>query len=270
MSYTSIEIVRKHIIEKHLGVGQIESESLRLVSLAPTAIKYPPVLAGTDILKAVTQTKPDFQIIGFAGGDKINLNKKPLVRDTVVVASDSSLGTIYQENIDYLIDHQNGTLTRIEDGAIAVQASVAVWYLPYNVYTRDSDYRINNSKGEITRLNGGDIESGQWLYVDYDSEFGSVDDDIIGNAINEANEQVLNFIDSAYAASSDKSLVLAETYLAVSIICRIKAIEAAGAGLKENVGSAWTILSEQYKREAYLCMEKFAGLANSFTPPRRA
>jgi hypothetical protein len=65
------------------------------------------------------------------------------------------------------------------------------------------------AKGELVRLSDGSIYPGQALEIDYISKFGIIDDDIIANAINEANESVLNYIDSAYIDSSDRSLVSA-------------------------------------------------------------
>lgn len=270
MSFTTVEIVKKHILEKHIGIQQIESEPVRLVADTAVGLKYPPVYSGSDKVKAKEQNKPDYQTVDFSGLDEVTLNKPELIKDSVVVASDSSLGKIFKENIDYIVDYNEGVLTRLSSGEIPQEATVSVWYVPFRIYTRGQDYKINYNKGEITRLSGGDIESGQWVYVDYVSEYTFIDDEVIANAINEANEQVLNFIDSVYTSSSDKSLVVAETYLAVSIVCRIKAMEAISSGLKDTVSSSWSVLAEQYKRDGYILLEKFTGSFGGFKPPEKA
>jgi hypothetical protein len=269
MSFTSIEIVRKHIPEKHLGISHIDSESVKLSALLSPAVSFPPIRDGSEIVKAILQTKPDFQMAEFDSGDQISLIKKPIVEDTVVVASDSSLGTIYTENVDYLVDSPNGIIARLPDGAIVSSQKLIIWYLPYKVYIKDIDYRISYSKGEISRLNDSVIQSGQTVQIDYDSTFGIVDDDIIANAISEANEQVFNYIDSAYSNSTDRSLVIGETYLAIAILCRIKAVETASAGISDSTRSSWLTIAEQYKSEAYSLLEYFAGSAGSLTVPKK-
>jgi hypothetical protein len=270
MSFTSIEIVRKHILEKHLVISHIDSESAKLSALISHAVSFPPIRNGSETIKAILQTKPDFQMVEFDSGDQISLIKKPIVEDTAVVAKDSSLGIIYTENVDYLVDSPNGIITRLPDGAIASSQKLIIWYLPYKVYIKDIDYRISCSKGEISRLNDSAIQSGQTVLVDYDSEFGIVDDDVIVNAINEANERVLNYIDSAYTNSTDRSLVIGETYLAIAILCRIKAVEAANAGVSDSAKSSWLSIGEQYKLEALSILERFAGSAGSLTVPKKA
>ena len=270
MSFTTVEIVKKHILEKHVGVQQVESESVRIVADSSVNLRYPPVYSGSEKVKAKQQIKPDYQTVDFSGSDEVGLNKEELIKDTVVVASDSSLGEIFRENVDYIVDYDEGILTRLSSGEIAPGATVSVWYIPFRIYTRGQDYKINYNRGEITRLSAGDIKSGQWVYVDYVSEYAFIDDEIITNAINEANEMVSNFIDSVYASSSDKSLVVAETYLAVSIICRIKALEAVSTGLKDTISSSWSSLSDKYKKDAYILLEKFAGSLGGFTPPKKA
>lgn len=270
MSFTNVEIVRKHILEKHLGINRIESEPLQLHAENSNSVAFPPIRSGSEIVKAITRIKPAIQTISFSSSERLNLSQKPIVKDTVVVASDSSLGLVYQENIDYLIDCGEGIITRILTGAIPAGHNLVIWYLPYRVYVKDIDYRISYSKGELTRLSDSAILSGQSLEIDYTSEFGIVDDDIISNSINEANEAVLNFIDSAYIDSVDKSLVIGETYLAIAILCRIKAVEAASAGFSENVKSSWLAIADQYKNEAYSFLGKFAATVGSLMIPKKA
>lgn len=186
-----------------------------------------------------------------------------------MLASDSSLGTIYKENLDYTVDYNGGVVTRIASGNIPLGTDISIWYMPYRVYIRGVDYTIDYAKGEIKRLADGAIEPDQWVYVDYETEHAFIDDETIVNAINEANEQVLNFIDTIYSSSTDRSLVVAETYLAVAIICRIKALWAVSAGSKNFVSLTWSALADQYKRDAFIFLEKFVGTLTEFKTPRK-
>jgi hypothetical protein len=270
MSFTTVEIVRKHILENHIAIGEIDSEPVKLNADSTGTLCYPPVNKESEKVKGKEQIKPDYQQIMFQGNSEIALLKSKLIRDSVVVASDSSLGHIYKENIDYTANYNDGVIVRIPGSAIPDGQNISVWYVPYRVYMRGTDYTIDYEKGQIKRLASGDIEAGQWLYVDYTSEYAFIDDETIINAINEANEQVLNFIDSVYSSSSDRSLVVAETYLAIAIICRIKAMWAVSSGVRNAKDSGWPLLADQYKKDAYLLLEKFIGSIGTFKSPRKA
>lgn len=269
MSFTSLEIVRKHILEKHLGINRIDSEPIQLLAENHVRVAFPPIQNGTEIVKAITRIKPNFQMISFESSQQVTLSEKPIVKDTVVIASDSSLGLVYQENLDYIVDYAAGIVTRIPTGAITSTQNLIIWYLPYRVYIKDIDYQISYTKGEVARLSDGAINSGQSLEIDYVSEFGIVDDDVINNAINEANEAVLNYIDNSYINSVDKSLVIGETYLAIAILCRIKAVESVSAGISENLKSSWLAIADQYKNEAYSFLGKFAAAVGSLAIPQK-
>lgn len=270
MSFTTIDIVRKHLLENHIVVSEIDSEPVKISAASTAQLRYPPINKDSEKIKAKEQIKPDYQQAIFGSDNKANLKRGVLIRDSVVVASDSSLGQIFRENIDYSVDYDDGVITRLVDGAIPAAATASVWYTPYRVYTRSRDYSIDYETGRISRLSGGEIELGQWLYVNYVSEYALIDDDTIKNAIAEANEQVLNFIDSVYSSSTDRSLVVAETYLAIAIICRIKALWEVSSGRKNPESSSWSVLSDQYKRDGYLFLEKFIGTLGSFKSPQKA
>jgi len=270
MSYTTLEHVRKHLGERAIGLQKITGEEIKLVGFAPARLEYLPVIENSEIVQIIQQLKPDYQLISFASNDQAILAHSPVVKNSVVLATDSSLGTIFIENVDYLVDHQNGIITRIPGGAIPSGGTTSAWCLPFRAYQKLVDYRIDYEKGEIARISGGAIPSGQCVYVDYQSDIAVIDDEIIGNAIEEANQQVLDFIDAEFAASTDRSLVIAETYLAISIVCRIKALKAADSGAKKEQASSWEILAEQYKKDGYMLLAKYGGKADSFAAPRRA
>jgi hypothetical protein len=266
MSYTTIETVKKHILEKRFSSQRIEGEASKLTGLTPGQLKSQPVIIDSEKVKAIVQNKPDFRLATFGGDETASLNKSSLAPDSVVVASNGSLSRVYIENIDFLIDCNTGMLNRISSGAIPAGSTVAVWFLPYRIYVKNEDYRINYVKGEIVRMESGDIFSGQTVVVDYGFESAGLDDEVIENAISEANDQVLNFIDPANAISTDRSLVVGETYLTMALICRIKAMENIGSG----GSSSWVALADQYKREGYLILNKFANMFNPLTPPKKA
>jgi hypothetical protein len=274
MPFTTKEIVRKHILEHHLGTGSIENEPVSLTGEDRVGLQRRLILKDSERVKGKEQLEPAEEAVDFTSADIFELSHSELIPETVVLAADSSLGAIYVENVDYSIDYDSGKVRRIDSGSIAQGSSAVIWYLFYRLYQKGVDYDFDYQKGQIRRRSSGAIESGQRVLVDYTTEFGDLDDDAVENAITEANEQVIAYIDSSYKNSADRSLVIAETYVAVSIICRIRAMEAVAPLGTDRSGAAesqsWAALSDMYKKDAFLILYKFAGAVGSLKPPSKA
>ena len=274
MSFTTKELVKKHILEHHIGSKIIYDEAVQLLANDISNLQNCVILASTESIKAKEQNEPTLENISFADGDSIILSHPKLIPDSVVVSNDSSLGRIYIENVDYGIDYSTGQIRRIASGSIPAGGNVVIWFLYYRIYQRGIDYDIDYQRGTLRRRTSGDIESGQWVLVDYTTEYGNIDDEAIENAIVEANQQLVTFIDDVYRDSSDRSLVTAETYLAISIVCRIRAMESIspsrGADTKSSDAMSWRALSDMYRREAYDILARFAGVLGSFKSPSKA
>ena len=260
MSFTNIDLVKKHILEHQLGATNMENVACHLLSQTPFQLPHINILPSSEKLKGKEQNVPTQENISFSSSDTVSLSHPELIPDTVVVAKDSSLGELYVENIDYSIDYDNGRITRIPDGSLPAGSEAVIWYLFFRIYTKDADYRIDYSKGQITRIASGEIEDGQRILADYTVEFGLLVDEVITNAIVEANDKILKIIDPSYSNSTDQSLVTAETYLAVSILCNIKALEV----MTQNPGStakslsmSWSNMSSVYQERAFDLLKKF-------------
>jgi hypothetical protein len=273
MAFTTREIVKKHILDHHLGSTNVENEGVRLQGTDWIQLQKHIILEGSEKIKGKEQLEPTRENISFASADVQSLSHSELIQDTVVAASDSSLGIIYVENVDYHVDYDSGEITRITGGSIPQGATVSVWYLYYRVYEKGVDYDLDYGRGRIRRKSSGAIESDQRILADYTAEYGALDDDAIVNAISEANSRIIDFIDSIHHDSNDKLLVTAETYLAVSIICGIRAMESISPsrGKTESADAmSWTALAEMYKKEAYNILSKYAGPGNRMNSPSKA
>jgi len=264
MVFTNIDLVKRHILEHELGTVSKENVACRLEGETPSQLPHVLLLPGTEKVKAKEQNTPTQETIGFVSSDTMQLSHQELLPDTVVVANDSSLGEIYVENVDYSIDYDNGKITRIPTGSIPTASSVVIWYLYFRIYTKDTDYQIDYVKGQIKRLASGEVEDGQWVLLDYVVEFTLLREAVIENAIKEANDQIINYIDSSYHNSTDQSLVTAETYLVVSILCNIKAMEAMTQNVATSTGwqahslsLAWSKMSNTYQEQAYQLLKRF-------------
>jgi len=275
MSFTNISLVKKHISEHHLsalGGFEMENHPCHLTGSSPLKLPDSNIQFDSERVKGKEILSPVQENISFSSGDTIQLLHSELILDTVVVASDSSLGQVFVENIDYSIDYDTGKLIRISDGSIPEGSTVVIFYLYYRVYQKDTDYKIDYQKGELTRLSSGAIEDGQWVLLDYKVEYGFLNDQTIAQAIAEAYDRVLKFIDPSYYESKDQGLVIAETYLSVSILCNIKAVEALNLNLSAYnarlISRSWNMMAEVYSKQAYLILSDFAKPGSSLLTPR--
>lgn len=261
MAFTNMALVRKHILEYQVGTESVENSPFQLTGADWIQLPHISILTGSEKVKAKEQFSPTKEEVNLNPDNWTSLLHSELIFDSVVVASDSSLGKIYVENLDYSVDYNEGRIRSIASGVIPDNTNVVVWYLYYRIYQRDSDYQIDYSNGKIKRVLSGGIEDGQWILVDYKVEYGFLSDEIISNSILEANAQVLKFIDSAYHSSTEQSLVTAETYLAVSILCGIKAVEGTDSKTLGSFAgasfSAWENLSNSYRKKAYLILSDY-------------
>jgi hypothetical protein len=260
MSFTNIDLVKKHILEHRFSTTDIENVACHLLDETPFQLPHLDILPNSEKVKGKEQNVPVQENVSFSSSEEASLAHPELIPDTVVVAKDSSLGEIYVENLDYSIDYENGKVTRISDGSIPPGSQVVIWYLFFRIYTKDTDYHIDYNKGQIKRMSSGEIEDGQWVLVDYTVEFGLLIDEVMANAIVEANDIILKIIDPSYANSTDQSLVTTETYLTVSILCNIKALEV----MTQNPGStakslstSWSNMSSVYQERAFDLLKKF-------------
>ncbi len=272
MSFTNISLVKKHISEHRLGISEMENHPCHLSGDSPVKLPDSNVQVGSEKIKGKEILSPVQEGVSFLSGDTIQLLHSELILDTVVVTSDSSLGKIYVENIDYSIDYENGKLTRISSGSISALSSVVIFYLYYRVYQKDIDYKLDFQKGELTRIASGAIEDGQWVLLDYKVEYGFLNDETIAQAMAEANERILKFIDPSYYESEDQGLVIAETCLSVSILCDIKAVEVLNFNIyganAQLLSRSWNTMAEVYSKKAYLILSNFAKPGSSLIAPK--
>jgi hypothetical protein len=270
-------LVKKHMLEHELGTTSKENLACHLVGETSFQLPHALLLPGSEKVKAKENVPPIRETVSFSSSDSVRLSNGELMPDTVVVANDSSLGQIYAENVDYTIDYGQGTINRMPQGSIASGSSVVMWYLCFRVYVKGEDYQIDYAKGQISRIPGGAIQDGQWVLVDYTAELGLLADEVVENAVKEAGNEVAAHIDPSYANSTHQSLVTAETYLAVSILCNVKAMEAmtqnTATGSTAGVGSvsrAWSEMSGTYRQLAYEILKEFGKDPGGLSSPRAA
>lgn len=191
-----------------------------------------------------------------------------------MVASDSSLGTIYIENFDFIVDYAGGRIKRIDTGTILDGQTVVIWYGHYHIYTEDDDFTVNYASGQLTRRSNGDIADGQQVLVDYTVALGAVSDDLIEQAIAESGEAVLTLVSEAHHESPAPGLVIGATHMAVAQLARMRAASVlADSTINSSIARAasqtWLDIASQYDRSAHTFLARFANPVSPRSSLRR-
>lgn len=272
MALTNIELVKKHLRERIVPGPQVENVPVKPVGTAASQLPNTSLLANSEKVKAQEATQPTFEQVALTSAG-VPLLHPEIVPDSVVVAKDSSLAQVYVENVDYAVDYDAGKIKRIGAGSITEGQSVAVWYFFFRLYTKGVDYTIDYGKGKLTRLSSGAIEDGQVVLCDYSLDLAALGDDVIANAILEAEDRVTKFVDPTYLATEDQSLVTGATYWAVAVLCNSQSLEAMQASAASGVQAralsrSWSIMANVYNRRGLEMLTPFARPQPHFASPR--
>lgn len=181
----------------------------------------------------------------------VNLASQKLVWNSVVVAADLGLATVYIENVDYIIDYFNGTIERTSAGSsIPNGGAVYVWYMPYTVLTSGNDYNINYNEGWIKRRAGTSIPSKATLYVDYQHGDTTPSDTLLEELIGEMEAYIEPRLGAGLTMESDnKELKAAATNFVVYSYCLaagVKELQVAGKDKSDSLARRWGELGERY------------------------
>jgi len=260
MSYTHVDIV-SHYLNSCIPTGtRIHDQLVVFSSNEPTPIYGGSVVSSSVVVKSLRNTSHE-RVSVVVQAERTALPSSPLVRGSVVVASDSSLGQVYTENSDYVIDYDSGELILKSGGDVSAGFTVTVWYQPFNVYVAGSDYSVDSDDGEIKRLTSGDILVGETVFVDYEPVYTGYDDEIIEAAVLQANSVTEQEVDPDRQFGADPVLQAAATYRALKIICHASAVRQLVSGQGDmSAAAAWIKLAEAFDESA-------GKLIRSFRPP---
>ena len=259
MSYTNVELARHHLVAAFPAQEKVYDQAVILESDYITFFNGP-IEQSSAMVKSVQSNAPT-RVTVTLNSERTSLSSSPLVRGSVVVASDSSLGTVYTENVDYVIDYALGDLVLKEGGALTTGQSVTVWYQDYFVYSAGSDYQLDAEGGRIKILSGGDIASGETVYLDYAPVYKSFNEEILSKAVLEANGLIEREVDPDSQFGADPVLQASATYRALEIICRASAArELSSLRGEDRTALAWIKLAEGYAARS-------EQLLRSFRPP---
>ncbi len=273
MPFTNETLVKKHLADFQVGQVQVRDLHLVLSGVEPVQLPHTGLDAASVVVKANELAAPVLDILTL-GSEWESFSHADVVPGSAVVANNSSLSTIYTENVDYTLDYVTGNIRRVTTGSIEDSQTIYVWYFYYHRYTPDIDYYLDVNAGTISRLLTGTIEDGQAVLVDYDAGLGTLSEDVINQAISEADHSILQQMDHRFQNSADPALITAETYWAVAILCRVRAGSAlANAGTRSTAVSAaakaWLDLADRYQDSATRLLLPFRALSEALRPPHK-
>jgi hypothetical protein len=260
VSYPSIELVRHHSVANFPVQEQVQDQPVVLEGNDYVAFFNGAVDAASFTVKSLRNNELTRAAVTLGSG-RTALTSAPLVPGSVVVASDSSLGTVYTENIDYIIDYTEADLIVKSGGSLSAGQTVTVWYLAYFLYTAGNDYQLDADRGRLKRLAGGDIASGETVYLDYAPVYKSFDDEMLNNAVLEATGLIEKEVDPDGQFGADPVLQASATYRALEIICHASAArELSSLRGEDGTALAWMKLAQTYA-------ERSEQLLRLFRPP---
>ena len=260
MSYTNTELVRHHLEVPFPIQSNVYDQAVILKgdgyitffggSVDEDSFVVKAVRGSILIRKTVTLNESTLVITGV-----------PIVPGSVLLASDSSLGEVYTEGEDFVVDYGGGSLALKDGGSLTIGQDVTVWYQDYHTYITGSDYVVDLSSGAIKRVLSGDIGDGETVYLDYAPCFASYNDELMANAVVEANGLIEREVDAERQFGADPALQGAATYRALEIISRASAArELSSLNRSDKTALAWMKLADNYAA-------KSEQLVSSFRPP---
>jgi hypothetical protein len=269
VSYASIKQVRSHLVDNRPLADAVYNQAVVL-----TGTEWIRLFGGAiDPVSVAVKGRRSSQLTRVAlvvGPVPVSVGASDLEVGSVVVASDSSLGHVYRENIDYTVDYIHGKIVVRTDGELVDGSPVTVWYGSYEPYQRDTDFHLDAENGSIRRLVSGRIVNGELVLVDYRPVYASFADEIVETATAEANGVIERSVDPGREFGADPSLSLAATYYALAIVCRAAASRALGAGGGDRLAPAWMKLADDYAARSEERLREFRPAVGGLHPPVRS
>lgn len=261
MAWTDSETVRKFLPGLVGGATKFSDVAVTLDTLGSGQLPHTGIVSGSEVVKRVSAD-------GVVGPEAVTLPAETwvdlpdaLLVSGELVASDSwRLTTVYNEGFDYLLNALTGKIRRIAGGAIGAGTMVQIWYQKYDALIKDVDYSINYSTGAMALPTGSALPPGVTLRVDYELNAASAADELIPEAIIQAEDKISRRLKAEYSSSStDQGLNTGATELTLAIVCRSLSVRALGDGLPaaQSRAKSWLELAVQFEKSASLTLKPF-------------
>ncbi len=262
MSFTTLATVKKHLLQSGFAALHIEDHDLTLTGTDPVALPHHNLIEASEVVKRPEETVPGLSgVLTLTGTDWVEIGEVNLIPESIVVTLSESFGTLHNEELDFQIDYDQGRIRRTNDSAIADSTGVIVYYSKYRIFVISDDYSIDYAAGTIERRSNGAIPDGGRVKLDYDVAAGTAQDDLILEAIVEAEDMIARNLAPGYTiSSSDQGLNSGATWLTLAIVCRALAAETLSRVSGSEAGARGRELqnlSERYEHKAWNVLQPF-------------
>ncbi len=261
MAWTDSNTVNKHLMALDVLPTDYENVAVELDASGVGQLPHMGIVDSSEQVKLELQLDPQNESLVTLNGESwVQLAYSDLIPEEIIIAEDDTLQNIYKLDTDFCFNHADGKVRRIDGGGITDGASVEIYYRRYQVMTEITDYTIDNSTGKITVVDTGSLEKETTVSVDYQTSAASGADQLISEAITEAEDKILNLLSSDYDASStDQGLITGATELSVAIVCRGLASRALSDGVPSAEGRSrgWRELAAIYREAAFITLQRF-------------
>ncbi len=268
MSLTSLEKVQDHLVTTDYNATNFLDKELFMNANGKVSLGYSGIVTDSEKVKIMYQNEPINQGGLILNAETwISLNHEDLLPLEVALVNETGFSTVYQQDTDYCFNPIDGEIRRIAGGSIADGGVAEVYYNRYRILIKDVDYNINYSTGEIDLITGGKLNTGSVIWVDFERNSSTETEDLINQAITEAEYKISQRLKEEYSLqSSDQGLITGATELALSIVCRGLAAMALndGASAAENRSRGWRTMALQYEKLAWTTLRPFLA-SPSFT-----
>lgn len=246
MSYTNIELVKKHLNSPFPVAAQIFDQPVIINSEEKIVFFGGSIQKSSVLVKTIASNYQKTIDLTINGNETI-FSTDPVVPGTVLVASNRSQSIIYVENSDFVIDYQKGKLHLKSGGSLSAGSTITLFFLIYTLYKESSDYSLDYDSGTIKKNLLGDIALHETVYLDYIPELANYTDDILNQAVVTANGLIEKIIDPDQQFGANPVLQTAATYRALSIICRTSAVRSLSSQNDlDKTATVWMKLADRY------------------------
>lgn len=262
MAFTTLDTIRKHLVAANVPSQRIEGIRVTLNGITEVSLPHFNLFLDSALVKRLASDKATYETgVLLTDEDEISLANKYLLHNSVVIASDLALSSIFSEEYDFRVDSDAGTVRRMASGTIPNSFPAVIWYNYYEVFVAPGDFVLDYDAGTIRRASGSTIPDGATILVDYTVAQGAAEDALIEQAIIEAEDMIVRSLREGYNSSStDQGLKSGAAYLTLSIVAR----GMAALMLTRNTGSdansrarEWQQLSDKWNAAAWNVLAPF-------------
>ena len=261
MSWTNADTIKKHLFDLDRRPAEYSDVGLRISATGKGSLPHQGLVEESEKVKRTAALEPTSQSgVQLNGETWVQLNYDNLVPGQMVVADDDGLKDVYLEGIDYGVNWEGGKIRRIDGGDISDGATVELFYRRYEVLQRDVDYTINWTTGEISTTAAGKLKPDTTVCVDYNLTAASGADQLIPEAITEAEDKIVCRLKAEYGPeSTDQGLKTGATELVLSLVCRGLVTRALSDGepVAEGRAKAWMALARDLESNAWATLRPF-------------